>query len=113
MSFDFSIVTGKIIHRLIHENIPRCIEIVRAAYLAHARGETINPNSYFLKYPDQPSRRIIALPAHLGGDFAVSGLKWISSWPENVQRGIPRASAVLILNETSSGYPFACLEGSI
>jgi N-[(2S)-2-amino-2-carboxyethyl]-L-glutamate dehydrogenase len=43
----------------------------------------------------------------------VDGLKWISSFPENVASGIPRASAVLILNDQETGYPFACLESSI
>ena len=40
-------------------------------------------------------------------------MKWIASYPENVQRGIPRASAVLILNDGETGYPFACLEASV
>jgi ornithine cyclodeaminase len=43
----------------------------------------------------------------------VDGLKWISSFPDNVAHGIPRASAVLILNDHDTGYPFACLESSI
>ena len=43
----------------------------------------------------------------------VDGLKWISSFPDNVAAGIPRASAVLILNDHDTGYPFACLESSI
>ena len=40
-------------------------------------------------------------------------LKWVSSFPENVAAGMPRASAVLILNDHDTGYPFACLEASI
>jgi len=40
-------------------------------------------------------------------------MKWISSFPDNVAAGIPRASAVLILNDHDTGYPFACLESSI
>lgn len=87
--------------------------MVRLAYELHGRGATINPDSYFLRFPDRPSSRIIALPASVKGDVDVHGIKWISSFPENVAAGIPRASAVLILNDTETGYPFACLESSV
>jgi ornithine cyclodeaminase len=53
------------------------------------------------------------LPASIGGPTRVDGLKWVSSFPENVAAGIPRASAVLILSDHDTGYPFACLEASI
>ena len=89
------------------------MELVESTYRLHSAGDSVNPPSYFLRFPDRPSARIIALPASIGGPLRVDGLKWISSFPENVPAGIPRASAVLILNDHDTGYPFACLESSI
>jgi ornithine cyclodeaminase len=89
------------------------VKLVEETYLLHAKGATVNPPSYFLRFPDRPSARIIALPASLGGTSAADGLKWISSFPENAGRGLPRASAVLILNDPVNGYPYACMEASI
>ena len=86
---------------------------MEAAYRLHASGNTINPDSYFLRYPDKPSSRIIALPAHLGGAVQISGIKWISSFPENRASNLARASAVLILNDAATGYPIACIEASL
>jgi ornithine cyclodeaminase len=89
------------------------VRLVAATYRLHGAGDSVNPPSYFLRFPDRPSSRIIALPASIGGPTRVDGLKWVSSFPENVAAGIPRASAVLILNDHDTGYPFACLEASI
>jgi len=113
MQFDLSIINGKTVFDVIRAHRADCIDVVRDAYLAHARGQTVNPDSYFLRFPKKPDCRIIALPAYLGDGFHVAGLKWIASYPGNVQRGFPRASAVLVLNDYDTGYPFAILESSI
>ena len=98
MHFELSIINGKTVFDVIRAHRADCIDVVRDAYLAHARGQTVNPDSYFLRFPEKPDCRIIALPAYLGDGFHVAGLKWIASYPGNVQRGFPRASAVLVLN---------------
>ena len=113
MTFELSIINGRTVSDIIRSRREECIGVVRDAYLAHANGKSINPDSYFLRFPDKPDCRIIALPAYLGDGFDVAGLKWIASYPGNVQRGFPRASAVLVLNNYDTGYPFAILESSI
>ena len=109
----FAVISGAQVQRALQGQEKEIVELVEATYRLHGAGDSVNPPSYFLRFPDRPSSRIIALPASIGGHTRVDGLKWISSFPENVAAGIPRASAVLILNDHDTGYPFACLESSI
>jgi N-[(2S)-2-amino-2-carboxyethyl]-L-glutamate dehydrogenase len=109
----FAVISGGQVQQALKGREKQIVELVEATYLLHGAGESVNPPSYFLRFPDRPTARIIALPASIGGPVPVDGLKWISSFPDNVAAGIPRASAVLILNDHDTGYPFACLESSI
>jgi N-[(2S)-2-amino-2-carboxyethyl]-L-glutamate dehydrogenase len=109
----FAVVSGAQVQEALRGREKELVELVEATYRLHAAGDTVNPPSYFLRFPDRPTARIIALPASVGGPVRVDGLKWISSFPANVESGLPRASAVLILNDHDTGYPFACLEASI
>jgi 2,3-diaminopropionate biosynthesis protein SbnB len=109
----FAVISGAQVQRALQGREKQIVELVEATYRLHGAGDSVNPPSYFLRFPDRPTARIIALPASIGGQARVDGLKWISSFPENVAAGIPRASAVLILNDHDTGYPFACIESSI
>src|SRR3954449_6122071 len=109
----FAVISGGQVHDALQGRERELVELTESTYRLHSTGDSVNPPSYFLQFPDRPSARIIALPASIGGDVRVDGLKWISSFPENVKAGLPRASAVLILNDHDTGYPFACLESSI
>jgi N-[(2S)-2-amino-2-carboxyethyl]-L-glutamate dehydrogenase len=109
----FAIVTGPVVRDVLRADLSGCLETVRTAYLEHHRGKTVNPPSAFLRFPDRPDARIIALPAASNGAQHVSGIKWIASYPANIAHGLARASAVLLLNDAETGYPFACLEASL
>lgn len=109
----FAVIPGAQVQQALKGHEKEIVGLVEATYRLHGAGDSVNPPSYFLRFSDRPTSRIIALPASLGGADHVDGLKWISSFPANVQAGLPRASAVLILNDHDTGYPFACLESSI
>ena len=108
----FAVVSGAQVQDALEGREKQIVELVEATYRLHGAGASVNPPSYFLRFPDRPTARIIALPASIGGQVRVDGLKWISSFPENVAAGIPRASAVLILNDHDTGYR-RLLESSI
>lgn len=89
------------------------LDAVRRAYLAHHAGDTAVPHSVFLRFPHDARSRIIGLPAYLGGAEPVAGMKWIASFPANIDAGLERASAAMILNSLRTGQPLAVVEASV
>jgi ornithine cyclodeaminase/alanine dehydrogenase-like protein (mu-crystallin family) len=80
-------------------------EAVRAAFVAHARGEwTMQPKLYVTNYPAGDFR---AMPA-LGGGHAL--LKWVTSFPGNPARGLPTVSGLVVLSDASTGLVEAVLD---
>lgn len=84
-------------------------EAVRAAFVAHARGEwTMQPKLYVTNYPAGDFR---AMPA-LGGGHAL--LKWVTSFPGNPARGLPTVSGLVVLSDAETGVVEAVLDaGSV
>src|ERR1700752_1647861 len=109
----FAVVSGGQVQHALQGPEKQIVELVESTYRLHCAGDSVNPPSYFLRFPDRPTARIIALPASVGGSVHVDGLQWVSSFPDKLGAGLPRASAVLILNDPVTGYPFACMKSSI
>ena len=113
MNNDVWVIGAHDVEAALHGREAQVLDAVRKAYETHTRGATSLPHSSFLRFPDSDKDRIICLPAYLGEDYQLAGVKWIASVPANVNRGMERASAVMILNDRATGRPVAMLEGSI
>jgi 2,3-diaminopropionate biosynthesis protein SbnB len=92
------------------------VEAVTEAFALHARRHTVQPLKPYLRWrPDgHIADRIIAMPAYVGGERPVAGLKWIGSKHDNPDRaGVDRASALIVLNDPDTHYPVAVIEGAL
>lgn len=110
---DVLILSGEEIETALKGREREIINTVEAAYKVHGAGDSSLPNSLFLRFPNDERNRIIALPAYLGEEFKVAGIKWVSSFPGNLNKGLNRASAVIIMNSAETGRPEVIMEGSL
>ncbi len=110
---DIILLKGDEIIELFKNHEQEIMQTVKLTYQTHSRGDTTLPHSSFLRFPNNENDRIIALPAYLGGEFDIAGIKWIASFPGNLALGMERASAVLLLNSTQTGHLQAIMESSV
>jgi 2,3-diaminopropionate biosynthesis protein SbnB len=90
------------------------VDALRGALALHAEGNTAQPLKPYLRWRRRGhiADRIIAMPGYVGGEHAMAGIKWIGSKHDNPSaRGIPRASAVIVLNDPETHFPVAIMEG--
>jgi 2,3-diaminopropionate biosynthesis protein SbnB len=90
------------------------VEALRGALSLHARGRFAQPLKPYLRWRENGhiADRIIAMPGYVGGEHPMAGIKWIGSKHDNPSaRGIPRASAVIVLNDPETHFPVAIMEG--
>lgn len=80
------------------------LDVTRNAVESVYREQYRQPVKPYLRYKDL-ANRIIAMPAYLGGNNECAGIKWIASFPKNIDQGMQRAHSVTILNEVDTGKP--------
>ena len=81
---------------------------------SHGVMMTFPAESEFPNMPkDGPDRRFMAMPAYLGGQFDMVGMKWYGSNVENKKKGLPRSVLMLTLNDKDTGAPIAYMSANI
>lgn len=76
------------------------------------KSDYVQPIKPYLRFHD-PKNRIIAMPAYVGGKIDIAGIKWISSFPNNFEYGLPRAHCIVILNDSKTGMPICCINSPL
>jgi alanine dehydrogenase len=89
--------------------IPKRLDLVERAYVAHAAGRVELPPKPGI-HPRKDSF-IHAMPAYLL-DEDVAALKWIAGYPRNKERGLPYISGLIIVNDADTGLPVAIMDGA-
>lgn len=57
----------------------------------------------------RPDSFIHAMPAYIPG-LKSAGMKWVSGFPENVKKGLPYISGLIVLNDPETGIPRAVMD---
>jgi ornithine cyclodeaminase/alanine dehydrogenase-like protein (mu-crystallin family) len=90
------------------------LQAVEEAYTLYGQGKVDLPDKVVLDLGEKERGRINALCAYVGGDIDLCGIKWIASFPLNpLKNKMPRATALLILNDSYTGVPLAVMDGTI
>ena len=85
-----------------------CIDITEETLCQHSLGKVELPPKAGI-HPT-PQSFLHGMAAQVS-DMKAMGMKWISYFPGNRQRGLEDSSGILILNDTDSGLPLAIMEG--
>lgn len=98
-------------------DMPAAMEAVGVAFSLYEQGMCRQPHKVVLRNGDSADSeqygRYNSLYAMIGDPPYAVGTKWIGSFPLNRDLGLPRASALLILNSPETGFPIAVMDGTI
>jgi ornithine cyclodeaminase len=109
---DVLVLDGEAVTRLLP--MPQCIEVMREALAALARGEALVPLRTVMRVPGA-SGFLGLMPGyiapHEGKDGAL-GMKAVSVFPGNAKRGIDTHQGAVLLFEADTGRLSALLDGA-
>ncbi len=93
-------------------NWDETIDNIDKAVVCLHDNDFVQPIKPYLRYRDL-TNRIIALIAFVGGEIDLAGIKWIASFPDNINHGLPRAHSVVILNKSDTGEPLCIINTAL
>ncbi len=87
--------------------MPEVIRLVEQAFVEKGSGRVeMPPKPGIHPYGDA---FIHAMPAYLS-EIGAAGIKWVGGFPDNLDRGLPQITGLLILNDPETGLPLAVMD---
>ena len=109
----------------MHECIASMEDMFKLLYQGDYRmgGENANEHGIRLSFPKtsdipgmplaEPDKRMMAMPAYLGGKYKIYGCKTYGSNPHNIDLGQPRSILMMQLLDATTGAPLAYMSANI
>ena len=110
-------------------DMPACVDTMEAMFkLLHSgdyrmAGPNSDSHGAMITFPQQSpfatmpkptaDRRLMAMPAYLGGDFQTCGVKWYGSNIANREKGLPRSILMMTLSDIDTGAPLAHMSANL
>ena len=88
--------------------MPAIIEAVEQALAELGNGKVEMPPKPGI-HPVSNENFIHAMPAYIPA-LNSAGMKWVSGYPGNAQKGLPYINGLLILNDTETGLPLSIMD---
>jgi alanine dehydrogenase len=95
--------------RSIVPPLPEIVALIERTYRLDAEGKVDVPTKIAV-HPERANSFLHAMPAWVG-DIRALGMKWVSYFPGNSERGLPDSTGIIILNDPQSGAPCCIMEG--
>jgi ornithine cyclodeaminase len=90
------------------------LAVVEKTFRLHEQGQIVMPHKTVLDLGERERGRVNAMPAYVGGEFDVCGLKWISGFPQNpFKHNLPRGIGLLVVNDAWTGVPLAIMDATL
>lgn len=95
--------------RSLGVTLDEVLDLVDQAYRLDAEGKVEVPTKIGV-HPDYPGSFLHAMPGWVDGARAL-GMKWVSYFPGNSERGMEDSTGIIILNHPDHGHPVCIMEG--
>ena len=95
--------------QILRLNLPlhEIFAAIEAAFVEHGKGRVEMPPK--IGVHTRPGTFIHAMPAYVPA-LNICGMKWISGYPQNPERGLPTIAGVLLLNDPDTGLLLGAMD---